>query len=72
MDKRKLISLFAGVGLGLSMFLTMEILKPLLTGKEINTAFFIIDIPIFLIIGLIYGYIIYRILKKKDTNSPKT
>ena len=71
-DKKKRPWIKQGISFGLFMYVFMSILFPLITKDEITLRNLLISLPIWIVGGLIYGYLMKRYqyipknLKKKD------
>ncbi len=58
-----------GIGWALFMYVIMVFLFPLSDGSEISWKKSLVSIPIWLIAGLIYGYTLKLIMRRKDSSS---
>jgi hypothetical protein len=71
-DKKNRPWIKQGISFGLFMYVFMSILFPLITKDEITLRNLLISLPIWIVGGLIYGYLMKRYqyipkgLKKKD------
>ncbi len=67
--KSKQYWFISGLVFGMVMFLLMEIITPLTEGLDITSRRILISIPIWLLGGLLWGYVMHKWMNKKGRTS---